>query len=165
MLEATKSAKAHWNSINLSSTFDGSSPNQTWKKPPYGWLKVNSDTTFHNGKAQASYIIQNVNGQLSRLAPNITHAWILSAEALAILDACKFIHLLKIKEAIFETDSLNAISFIKSSSGLSYWTTVPEIDEIKKHWHLWPKWRFKFIPINANGAANALAKYFELNPK
>lgn len=38
------------------------------------------------------------------------------------------------------------------------WTATLVIDEIKKLWSLWPKWRFKFVPRIANGAAHALAK-------
>lgn len=83
----------------------------------------------------------------------------LSAEAFALLDACKLIANDGIKNAIFEANSLNAISYIQSAAGVSQWTANLIIEDIKKYWHLWPKWRLKFVARNADFAAHNLAKW------
>lgn len=51
MTKASKSADAHWKSISFSTTTARSSSNQTWKPPPSGWIKINCDASFLNGKA------------------------------------------------------------------------------------------------------------------
>lgn len=50
----------------------------------------------------------------------VVTAMILTAEALSLLDAYNMLAHFKIKEAIFEVDSLNAISFIKNASNISF---------------------------------------------
>lgn len=97
--KATKSAQNHWNSILNSSIAAGSSTNQTWKAPPSGWIKINSDSIFVNGKAQSSCILRNFNSSLV-LALSHPHDCLdsLTAKAPALLDACKLLQQLKIKE-------------------------------------------------------------------
>lgn len=104
ILRASKSAKDHWDS-------------------------------FKDGKAQASCIIRNSKGSIV-LASSQPHNCIdpLAAETLALLYACKLLDRLKIEEAILEADSLNAISAINNASLISFWTTDPLVDKIKKYW-------------------------------
>lgn len=83
----------------------------------------------------------------------------LSAEAPAILDVCRLLDHLKIKEAIIEADSLNAITFINSASNIFFWTAEPVIELIKKFWNSWPQRRFKLVPRNANRSEHALASW------
>lgn len=157
---ASRNAIDHWKSIITSSTGAGSSPNRKWTPPPPGWFKINTDASFVNGKASSSFIIKNSNGSIL-IAHTQNHDChdALTAEALALLEACKFLHHFQIKEAIIESDSLNAISFIRSSAGLSHWTAEVVIQKIKRVWNLWPKWRFKFTHRNANRAAHSLASW------
>lgn len=60
----------------------------------------------------------------------------LIVEAFAILETCKLIFNAKIKNALFEADSLNTIFFIYFITGASYWSSNVIIDEIKFYWYI-----------------------------
>lgn len=160
MIKVTKIAKEHWNCILLLSSSTGSLSNHIWMPPPPGWVKVNKDASFIDGKAHTGRILRNNNGSIISAATSSHHYHdALTAESIAILEACKFISNAKINNAIFEADSLNAITFIRSASGASLWTANVIIQEIRKFWHLWPKWRFKFVSRNANCSSHSLANW------
>lgn len=55
VFKATKSAEDHWKSILSSSTASRSFSNQTW---PRGLIKISTDTTFAQGKAQPCYCLR-----------------------------------------------------------------------------------------------------------
>lgn len=131
-LQATRLAKDHWNSIAISSTKTRSSPNQIWISPPWGWLKINTDSIFVNWKAHSSHVIRNKNGSIVLASPQYHNRLdFTTVESLALLDACKLLDHFKIKEAIFEADSLNVIAYIRGASGISFWTASPVIDQIR----------------------------------
>ncbi|KAL3653519.1 hypothetical protein CASFOL_003200 [Castilleja foliolosa] len=117
------------------------------------------DSTFINGVASAGVILRNSNGSII-YAFTATHHCLDpdSAEALAILDTCYTLQKLKIRNAILESDSLNAISFINGASSNIYWACDPVITQIKRIWNGWPCWQFKFKSRASNGAAHSLAK-------
>ncbi|KAL3622530.1 hypothetical protein CASFOL_033941 [Castilleja foliolosa] len=137
-----------------------STPNQAWKKPPNGWYKINSDSTFDKGLATAGIVIRNWNG-------SVTHAQTqekpclepLVAECIAIHEACLTAERLNISKAIFETDCLNAITAINGASLNSFWPVDPVVEKIKKAWTNWPMWTFSFTPRKNNCAAHELAKW------
>lgn len=68
--------------------------------------------SFAYGNSQSSFIFRNHKGSILWASSHSHHCLnSLIAEALALHDACKFINQLKIKDAIFESDSFNAITF------------------------------------------------------
>ncbi|XP_012850814.1 PREDICTED: uncharacterized protein LOC105970524 [Erythranthe guttata] len=158
--KANQSANTHWKSQITSHTSTKSSPNLSWIPPPFDWLKINNDSSFDDGIAHSSCIIRNSNGSIL-LAHSTAHVCLeaLAAEALAVLEACKILSSARIKNAIFEADSLDAISFIVSDSCPVHWTAKVVIEEIKKFSGLWPKWRFKYGSRNSNFVAHSLAKW------
>ncbi|KAL3616014.1 hypothetical protein CASFOL_040308 [Castilleja foliolosa] len=104
-------AMDHWKSILQ--IWQTPPPLQHWKPLGEICLKANSDSSFKDGKATASIIIKNSNGSIIFASTATSHCLnSLSAECLAILHACKTLEKLKIKQATWETDSLNAATLI-----------------------------------------------------
>ncbi|KAL3634184.1 hypothetical protein CASFOL_021238 [Castilleja foliolosa] len=159
----SRQANYHWLSINQSIQA-GSSTNHPWKSPPPGWKKINVDAAFSNDSACSGIVLKDTDGSILYTAA-FTHSCIdaLTAESLAILDACLYLMSINVVNVIIESDSLNAISFINGSSSNSFWTASPVVDKIKKAWNNWPSWIFKFTPRSANRAAHALAKWAVIN--
>ncbi|KAL3644482.1 hypothetical protein CASFOL_009662 [Castilleja foliolosa] len=155
----SKQTKAHWLSVNLQINIRSSS-NQLWSPPQTGWLKLNTDAAFSFDKGHCGVILKNDLGSILLAAVNHFSCMdAISAECIAILDACKIINNLKLEQVIFESDSLIAISWLNGHSNNRFWTASPVIEQIRKIWNGWPSWIFKFVPRSANGAAHALAKW------
>ncbi|XP_012846290.1 PREDICTED: uncharacterized protein LOC105966267 isoform X2 [Erythranthe guttata] len=156
----SSTAEAHWTSQLKRSLNPGSSFSQNWTKPPLNWLKINADSSFFDGSASTAFIVRNHNGSIV-FAHSLQHQCTdsLVAEALAIHEACLFANHWKIAKVIFESDCLNAVHFINDHNMVGHWSSKVIIDEIRKFWHLWPKWRFKYCPRNANFAAHNLASW------
>lgn len=135
--KATKSVADHWNCIMTSTTSAISSPNLKWCPPPTGWYKINSDSTFLDGKAHSGCLIRNSEGSIVT-ASTKRHACTdpLAAELFTLLDACQLINGFNIRDAIFESGSLNAITSILSPSDSMFWTATVILCKIKKLWHL-----------------------------
>ncbi|KAL3620460.1 hypothetical protein CASFOL_035372 [Castilleja foliolosa] len=155
----TKAAKEHWNSIAQNLQLPPSF-RKSWKPPQSGWIKVNTDASFNDGNAVAGIVLKNHNGSIL-FAAAYKHRCqdAITAETLAILDACLLLESLNLKKAIIESDCLNAISWINGSSITSFWSANSAMEQIKRSWNCWPSWRFKFVSRNANGAPHALAKW------
>ncbi|KAL3813124.1 hypothetical protein ACJIZ3_014392 [Penstemon smallii] len=77
----------------------------------------------------------------------------------AIVVACSRIHDVKAKNVIFESDCLIAINAILNQDGDMDWAIREPVDEIRRFWVSWPKWRFQFIARASNCAAHNLASW------
>ncbi|KAL3640558.1 hypothetical protein CASFOL_015526 [Castilleja foliolosa] len=115
---------------------DAPNSSKPWMAPPVDWLKVNMDATFSNDSASIGIIIRNYQGSIL-FASSATHKCLdsTSAESLGILDACKAVEILNLKNIIFESDSLLAIIFINGDSSNHHWAAGPVIDKIKRIWN------------------------------
>ncbi|KAL3633987.1 hypothetical protein CASFOL_021041 [Castilleja foliolosa] len=155
----TKKANLYWLSM-VQTIQSRSSPNHKWIPPPSGWHKINVDSTFDNGSAYSGVIIRDEAGSII-LAASGHHTChdVISAESLAILDACSIISELKMRNVIFESHCLNAISFINGASNNNFWAASPIVDQIRRSWNSWPSWIFKFSSRCSNGAAHEMAKW------
>ncbi|KAL3614813.1 hypothetical protein CASFOL_040474 [Castilleja foliolosa] len=112
----SRQANAHWLAV-VQTIHYRSSTNQPWSPPPPGWHKINVDAAFDNGSAHSGIIIKNENGSIGMAA--INHHYCLdaiTAKCLSIFEACSLLSTLKLKDAIIESDCLNAISCINSPS-------------------------------------------------
>lgn len=160
MSKASITAQDHWRSLSMSAIGARSSTNLLWTPPPKGWLKINTDSSFNDGTSYASCVVRNCNGSIV-YASTRQHKCtdVLAAESFALLDACELIDKAKIYNSIFESDSQIAISLILNTSNLTYWTASVLVDKIKKYWHIWPRWKFKYVPRSANSSAHSLAKW------
>ncbi|KAL3639648.1 hypothetical protein CASFOL_014616 [Castilleja foliolosa] len=159
----SKQTNSHWLAITQSKQA-GSSTNHPWKPPPPGWKKINVDAAFTDGSACSGIVLKDIDGSiLYTAAANHYCLDALTAETLAILDACHFLMSINAENVIIESDSLNVISFINGCSINSYWTAFPVVDKIKRAWNNWSSWIFKYAPRLSNGAANALAKWAVVN--
>ncbi|KAL3614247.1 hypothetical protein CASFOL_042321 [Castilleja foliolosa] len=107
------------------------SPNHKWSPPPDGWLKINTDAAFANGKSTSGIIFKNKNGSLV-LAATFAHDCpdATTTECLAILDACNLAKIHNIKKATFLSDCPIAITCINNSPTTSYWTANPVVEKM-----------------------------------
>ncbi|KAL3624262.1 hypothetical protein CASFOL_033078 [Castilleja foliolosa] len=130
--------------------------------PSQGWIKINVDSTFKDGLAFTDLVIRDHNGSIL-LAATQKFSCLdpVTAEGLAILEACKLIDLLKSKSVIVESDCLNAITFITEDAFNCFWSVLPIIEKIKTFWKFWPNWIFKFAHRSCNSSAHYLAKWAE----
>lgn len=94
VFKATKSAKDHWKSILSSSTASRSFSNQTW---PRGWIKISTDTTFAQGKAQSSCIHRNCN---SSIVSSGLLLYLMTASILCQLKHWPFLKLLRLSTSL-----------------------------------------------------------------
>ncbi|KAL3617347.1 hypothetical protein CASFOL_038760 [Castilleja foliolosa] len=108
-------ANDHWHS-QAKANHKRSSTNQSWSPPPEGWLKINTDAAYANGCSTSGVIFKNKNGSIV-LAATYSHNCpdVITAECLAIIDACTLAASAKINKALFSSDSLNAVTSITNS--------------------------------------------------
>ncbi|KAL3647569.1 hypothetical protein CASFOL_008537 [Castilleja foliolosa] len=145
VLFVSRKCKNHWLAMAQTAQGKTQSP-KAWKPPPENWTKVNVDAAFTNGLAYTGMVLRNSNGSFLHAAAYNHHCLDpLSAECLAILDACKTLEILNYKSVIIESDSLNAISFINVDSSNCFWTAAPLVEKIRRYKHKWKAWNFKFI--------------------
>ncbi|KAL3624298.1 hypothetical protein CASFOL_033114 [Castilleja foliolosa] len=159
----SKKVNLYWFSM-VKSAQSKSLSNHKWRAPLAGWIKINVDSTFGLDDAYSGVVVRNVSGTIIAAKTN-HHACLdaTSAECLALLDACYLIRDSKTDNVIFESDCLNAISFINGEPKNSFWTASPIVDQIRRIWSGWPTWIFKFSPRESNGAAHELAKWAKVN--
>ncbi|KAK4476788.1 hypothetical protein RD792_015948 [Penstemon davidsonii] len=131
-----------------------------WSPPRPNGIKVNSDASFKNGLAAFAVIIRNSNGSILFAAASKQPCLSpLAAECLSLHLACSILMKWKIDEACIENDCLQAIFEISNDWQAADWSARDFIEEIRKFWSCWPKWRFKFAPRNSNFAAHNLAAW------
>ncbi|KAL3652944.1 hypothetical protein CASFOL_002625 [Castilleja foliolosa] len=154
-----KQANNHWK-IMLQSVLTRGPPNPCWKAPPVFFFKCNVDAVFKDGIATSGIVIKNHNGSIM-LAASSQHSCLdaISAESLAILEACKVLKAHNLDKVIIESDSLNVISSIIGLDLECNWSARPVLDQIKKVWTGWPHWSFVFVHRSANGASHTLANW------
>ncbi|KAL3630220.1 hypothetical protein CASFOL_023204 [Castilleja foliolosa] len=135
-------------------------PSPKLKAPPLNIIKCNVDAAFLDGSATSGVILKNHNGSII-LATTFHHKCLdaVTSESLALLDACKIIEQLCLKDAIIETDCLRVIAFIHGVDVDCDWTARPIIAQIKNFWSCWPQWSFCFANRSVNGAPYALANW------
>ncbi|KAL3618896.1 hypothetical protein CASFOL_037124 [Castilleja foliolosa] len=128
----SKEANLHW--ISMVETLQlRSSPNHKWIPPPSGWHKINTDITFELDSAYSGIVLRNEHGTIIDAASN--HNTCLdttTAECIALWEACILISNKKRDNVIFESDSLNAISFLIGEPKNCYWKASPIIDQIRR---------------------------------
>ncbi|KAL3645493.1 hypothetical protein CASFOL_010673 [Castilleja foliolosa] len=152
-----------WFKHNISDhlpTTNGSPPPPT----PSGWHKINVDTAFELDSAFSGIVLRNEHGTIIDAATN--HNTCLdatTAECIALWEACILISNKKMANMIFESDCLNAISFLIGEPKNCYWKVSLIIEQIRRIWTGWPSWIFKFTPRETNGAAHELAKWAQIN--
>ncbi|KAL3616134.1 hypothetical protein CASFOL_040024 [Castilleja foliolosa] len=128
--------------------------------PPEGWLKINTDAAYANGCSTSGVIFKNKNGSVVLAATYFHHCPdAITAECLAINDACSLAASAKIKKALFSSDSLNAVTSITNSPLNCFWTENPVVEKIKKSWNNWPHWTFNYSGRASNAAVHNLAKW------
>ncbi|KAL3649275.1 hypothetical protein CASFOL_005678 [Castilleja foliolosa] len=159
VVSVSRQSNSHWLSC-VDSMQIGSNPNLKWKKPPSGWYKINADSAFDNGMATTGIVFRNFNGSIIH-AHTQTHSCLdsLTAECLAIFEACLVAERFKVHKAIFETDCLNAVSSINGNSLNNFWPSDPVVEKIKRAWSNRPMWTFTYTSRRNNGAAHELAKW------
>lgn len=132
----------------------------TWMQPQTGWIKCNSDCRFIEDSSSSAFLVRNCNGSvLLAHAKEYFCANALVAELYSIRDGCLFFSTAQLDRIIFESDSLNAIMFINEPFSQVHWIAKQLVEEIRRFWALWSKWRFKYCSRFANAAAHSLAHW------
>ncbi|KAL3655743.1 hypothetical protein CASFOL_000139 [Castilleja foliolosa] len=158
-----RQAAKHWMS-NTQTAQIGSSANLSWIPPPIGWYKINVDAAFVKDISHSGLVLKDHNGSVSFAFVDHHPCFdAITAECLAILDACLLLHQFKASSIIIESDCLNAVALINGASNNDFWTASPVVDKIKKLWNCWPSWVFKFTPRKLNCAAHNLAGWASCN--
>ncbi|KAL0402502.1 UNVERIFIED_CONTAM: hypothetical protein Slati_4280100 [Sesamum latifolium] len=108
--------------------------NEEWIAPPIDWVKANTDITFKDGKWFATLINRNHSSLLTRAITTKLFVYNASlAELRAIRIAAEILHKDEIEKAIFETDSLEAIQWIKGNLDNVDVAAVIDVKNIKKN--------------------------------
>ncbi|KAL3614938.1 hypothetical protein CASFOL_040599 [Castilleja foliolosa] len=155
----SRKCKDHWLALAQTNQGEGLKA-KIWTPPPENWIKVNVDAAYSNGSSFSALVFKDSNGSITFAAAH-KHSCLdpITAETLAILEACKELEKQNICLAIIESDCLNAITFINVSSQNGSWSAAPLIDKIRRYKHRWKDWKFKFVSRLANNAPHALAKW------
>ncbi|KAG8375096.1 hypothetical protein BUALT_Bualt10G0064800 [Buddleja alternifolia] len=131
-----------------------------WTPPARQFLKVNTDITFHDGKSAGAMVVRNARAAIvfaetwTSWEPNPT-----VAEAKAIKKAMMCMDSKNIAEVIFESDSLLAVAWISGCQSETEWNAKSIIEEARKLWKKWPRWKVKKIHREANCTAHEIAKW------
>lgn len=105
-------------------------------------------------------MIRNCNGSILYAEANTFLAVdALQAEVIAIKNACLFLTKAKLENIIFEADCINAILYTTDQSSIPSWSSRAIVEEIRRFWFMWPKWKFKACSRNVNFCAHHLAKW------
>ncbi|KAL3631535.1 hypothetical protein CASFOL_024519 [Castilleja foliolosa] len=158
-LNVSRQANAHWKS-RIETRQITASTLAKWSPPPDGWIKINVDAAYDDGVAFTGLVCRDKNGTIL-LASTKKFSCLdpLTAESLAILEACNLNQPFLDQKVIVESDCLEAITWLNGNATNRFWSSSPVLDKIKSFWSFWPKWRFKFISRNSNGAPHTLAKW------
>ncbi|MED6110387.1 hypothetical protein PIB30_042326 [Stylosanthes scabra] len=121
------SKQSLFSSVNQSEPAKKVQGNATWRPPPRGWTKCNTDALFHltSCRSSSTAVFRDHEGRLLTATTSTRFCSSpLAAEALALRDVVMLTKNLQIDKALFETDNLNLIQAIKSK------TVIPEIDAV-----------------------------------
>ncbi|KAL3636745.1 hypothetical protein CASFOL_019044 [Castilleja foliolosa] len=125
----TSSCRAHWTSL-AQSNLGSISTAKNWKPPPPQWMAVSVDAAFSNGTAFTSLVFRNADGSIFYTSANKHNCLdLVSAENLAILDACKEIEKAGFQKARIDSDCSNAITIINLNFANGYWSAAPVIEK------------------------------------
>ncbi|KAG8388292.1 hypothetical protein BUALT_Bualt02G0110400 [Buddleja alternifolia] len=130
------------------------------RQPPSGVLKVNTDIAFVNGKSDGVLVVRNHDAEIV-----YAKSWISwdhnsnSAETFAIRQAMEFMHSKAFEDVHFESDSLLALSWISGCKTDIEWAAKTDVEEARRFWKKWPRWKLSKIHRQANVVANDLAKW------
>lgn len=91
--KTASTASKHWSSQIAKSSKACSITSVNWINPPHQWHKVNTDCSFFDENAAASFVIRNYNGSILYAEATISLAVdALHAEIIAIKEACMFMN-------------------------------------------------------------------------
>uniref|UniRef100_A0A803PAK8 RNase H type-1 domain-containing protein n=1 Tax=Cannabis sativa TaxID=3483 RepID=A0A803PAK8_CANSA len=92
-------------------------PNAQWNPPPQGWIACNSDIGIGHSQASGAAVFRDTTGTiLSVITFKSNHCDPLPGEISAILEGAAAAVKFGYKNVIFQSDSLNAVSALKTSA-------------------------------------------------
>lgn len=132
--------------------------NQLWKKPPRGFLKVNTYAAFtpHNKKTTGAIIIRDENGTLTwGLTRKSFASSPLLAEAIILRDAVVTADNMHWENIVFESDNQKLIQACRGEIQLG---ETKHITEDIQNWSKnYTNWRFSWTRRSGNEAAHCVA--------
>ncbi|KAL0404010.1 UNVERIFIED_CONTAM: hypothetical protein Sradi_2041800 [Sesamum radiatum] len=107
--------------------------NEEWAPPPLGWIKVNTDIALKNDKCFAAVIARDHNTFVIRSAATEIFVYSASlAELRAIRIAAELLHRIEADQVIFESDSLEAVKWIKGNVEMADIAALTDVRKVKK---------------------------------
>ena len=131
-----------------------------WKKPPLGWMKVNTDAAFVSatGDGAGGAVVRNSQGEIMMAAARFYKHLpdVLTSEALAARDGMMLAQDLGVDELILELDNSTLVALIRSEDGgrcaiAGLW------QEIRKHSRVFHSFDISFVNREGNEVAHLCA--------
>ncbi|KAL0414365.1 UNVERIFIED_CONTAM: hypothetical protein Sradi_1638200 [Sesamum radiatum] len=134
--------------------------NCDWQPPPMNWIKVNCDIALKDDKCFAAFIARDHQSFLIRAETAEIFVYDASfAELRAIRLAAEKFHAKNEDRVIFESDSTEAIKWIKSKSEDVDRAAILDSQAIRRIWECRPNWDFRHIPRLCNSFAHGISKW------
>ncbi|KAL0312770.1 UNVERIFIED_CONTAM: hypothetical protein Sradi_5676300 [Sesamum radiatum] len=134
--------------------------NCVWSPPPPGWIKINTDIALKENKCVTAIVARSHQCQLvlaETKEVNLSDANL--AELRAIRFATERAICCEFENVIFESDSANAIQWIKGKIEDADRDAQLDVSEIKKTWETKAGWDFRKIPRTCNSLAHGVSKW------
>lgn len=105
--------------------------NAKWTKPDLGWLKLNTNASIINGRADVGGLIRDSNGNwVQGFSKSIGTSSVLMAELWALRDGIRMAKNLNIQSLLINMDCSEVVNLITSHSSINR-LTQPLVDECR----------------------------------
>ncbi|CAL8151681.1 unnamed protein product [Prunus armeniaca] len=134
-------------------------PQARWITPPTSLAKINVEAAWHHGscRAGAGIIIRNSEGSFRGAKSISFHVeTALDAEAVALLEGCKFAKEQNFTKVCFESDSLELIKYVKGNISRGRWNLYPVFTLIREEQRRFEGCSWNWTNKIDNQAANNL---------
>ncbi|KAM6583488.1 hypothetical protein CsatB_010490 [Cannabis sativa] len=142
-------------------------PNMEWNPPPEGWIACNSDIAIGQSQATRAAVFRDTTGSILCVTTfRSTHCDPLPGEISAIIEGAAAAAKFGFKNVIFQNDSLNAVSALKSNTADIQKLHFNIQEKVKKFIDLSAEFNIHEIiwtPRSCNGVAHSVAQWENRN--
>ncbi|KAL0322482.1 UNVERIFIED_CONTAM: putative mitochondrial protein [Sesamum angustifolium] len=134
--------------------------NCVWSPPPPDWIKINTDIALKDNKCVTVVVARS--HQCRLILAETKEVWLSNsnlAKLRAIRIAAERASCCEFENVIFESDSANAIQWIKGKVEDADREAQIDVFEIKRIWETKPGWDFRKIPRICNSLAHGVSKW------
>uniref|UniRef100_A0A803PT53 RNase H type-1 domain-containing protein n=1 Tax=Cannabis sativa TaxID=3483 RepID=A0A803PT53_CANSA len=138
-------------------------PNIEWNPPPVGWIACNSDIAIGQFQATGAAVFRDTTGSILRVTTfRSNHCDPLPGEISAIIEGAAEAAKFGYRNVIFQSDSLNAVSALKSNTSDIQKLHFNIQEKVKKFIELSAEFNIHEIiwtPRSCNGVAHSVAQW------